>query len=83
MKFCFSLNRNDLAFGGAQLERIQQFSDLVRVAEMVINQKGCSRNIFPVFDSQSHHAGIIKRKIGPTTGLILQITTLFPGNLCD
>lgn len=72
-----------MAFGGAQLERIQHSSDLVRAAEMVINQKGCSRNIFPEFDSPSHHAGIMKRKIEPTTGLILQIAALFPGNLCD
>lgn len=72
-----------MAFGGVQLERIQHFSDLVRVAEMVINQKDCSRSMFPGFDSPSHHAGIMKRKIGPTTGLILQITALFPGNLCD
>lgn len=61
-KFCFSLNRNDLAFGGAQLERIQRSSDLVRMAEMIINHKGCSRNIFPGLDSPSHHAGIMKRK---------------------
>lgn len=72
-----------MAFGGAQLERIQHSSDVVRTAEMIINHKGCSRNIFPGLDSPSHHAGIMKRKNEPTTGVILLITTLFPGNLCD